>query len=194
MTDSKPRLRGYIAQIAAALTLVLAVASPAPASAPAPDKSTAKFESDFMTRMIDHHAMAVEMAEVCLDRASHDALRDMCEDVISSQSAEIGTMQSWLQDWYSVSHEPEMKPGDERKVEKLAALSGARFEIRFMKSMIRHHRKALVEAEGCLDRAFHAELRDLCEGIIEAQRAEIAMMQTWLCEWYDRCRKQSESS
>ena len=46
---------------------VLAVATtPATASALAPDKSTAKFEIDFIQDMIAHHAMAVEMADLCL--------------------------------------------------------------------------------------------------------------------------------
>ena len=46
---------------------VLAVApTPATASALASDKSTAKFEIDFMQDLVDHHAMAVEMVDLCL--------------------------------------------------------------------------------------------------------------------------------
>lgn len=60
-----------------------------------------------------------------------------------------------------------------------------------MESMIRHHRKAIIEAERCLDRAYHTELRELCQQIIEAQRAELDEMQTRLCTWYDRCRGSS---
>ena len=191
MTQAGPRPLTYLAAVLTALVLGLALASPAVASAPAGDRATAKFEVDFITGMIDHHAMAVEMAQVCVDNATHPELRTLCEQIIAAQSAEIETMQSWLGDWYGVSHEPDMKPGDMRKIEKLAALSGAEFEIAFMESMIRHHRKAIVEAERCIDRAFHAELRDMCREIIETQSAEIAQMQSWLCQWYDRCRRRS---
>ena len=62
------------------------------------------------------------------------------------------------------------------------------FEIRFMETLIRHHRKAITEAEKCLARGYHDELRDLCQGIIETQSAEIAQLETWLCQWYGRCR------
>lgn len=141
-----------------------------------------------MTGMIDHHAMAIEMGEMCLENAVHAELRAMCEDVITAQGAEIETMQSWLEDWYAVSYEPEMSQGEMRQMEKLAALSGAEFEIRFMEMLLRHHQKAITEAEKCVDRAYHGELGGLCEGIIETQSAEIAQLETWLCQLYGRCR------
>ena len=96
-------------------------------------------------------------------------------------------MQAWLQDWYGVSYEPVMKPGDEKMMERLVALSGAEFEIAFMEMMIKHHEKAIREGRHCLDKAYHAELRELCENIIATQSAEIAQMETWLCQWYGEC-------
>ena len=188
MTREKPRSVGRITAVLLAVVATLVLAAPAAASARAPEKSTAKFEVDFMTGMIDHHAMAVEMGEICLDNVVHAELRGMCEDVISAQSAEIETMQSWLAGWYDVSYEPEMSQGQMQQMEKLASLSGAEFEIRFMEMLIRHHRKAISEAEKCVDRASHDELRDLCQGIIETQSTEIAQLETWLCQWYGRCR------
>jgi uncharacterized protein (DUF305 family) len=191
MMPHKRRALVQMAWLAAALVVGLAITSPATASAPTPKKATAKFEVDFMTGMIDHHAMALEMGELCLDKAIHPELRAMCQNVVAVQGAEIETLQSWLADWYGVSHEPEMKPGEMRQMEKLAALSGAEFEVRFMESLIRHHRKAIVSAEGCVDRAYHADLRQLCQGIIETQSAEIAQLESWLCQWYGRCRGRS---
>src|SRR3546814_3730981 len=47
----------------------IAIAAPAAAEEPAPEESTAKFEVDFLMDMIDHHAMAVEMAETWLVKA-----------------------------------------------------------------------------------------------------------------------------
>jgi uncharacterized protein (DUF305 family) len=102
--------------------------------------------------------------------------------------AEIEEMQAWLQDWYGIAYEPAMKPGDEKMMERLASLSGAEFEILFMEMMIKHHEKAIKEGRHCLDKAYHAELRELCENIVRTQSAEIAQMQTWLCQWYGECR------
>jgi uncharacterized protein (DUF305 family) len=188
MKHEKPSSVGQIARVLVALVAALVVAAPAAASAPAPGMSTATFEVDFLTGMIDHHAMAIEMGEICLDKAEHAQLQGMCQDVISAQSQEIETMQAWLGPWYGVSYEPVMKPGEMRQMEKLAALSGAEFEIRFMEMLIRHHRKAISEAEKCLDRAYHPDLPDLCQGMIEMQSPEIAQLESWLCQWYGRCR------
>lgn len=165
-------------------------AGPAAAEEPAPDRRAARFEVDFLMDMIDHHAMAVEMAEMCLDKAVHPELEGLCENIESSQSAELEQMQGWLADWYGVSHEPEMKPGDMRQMTRLAALSGAEFEVEFMESMTRHHRTAIREAEKCLRREAHPDLDDLCSTIIETQSAEIVWMKQWLCQWYDRCGHQ----
>ena len=167
---------------------VLARQGPTVAAAPAPSQRTARYEIDFMQDMIDHHAMAVMMAEMCVDKAVHKELRRLCEDIIAAQTAEIEQMQSWLQQWYGISYAPQMKPADQRMMERLAALSPQEFEIAFMQMMIEHHEKAVREGETCLRRAYHPELIELCENIIEAQTAEIELMQEWLCAWYGICQ------
>jgi uncharacterized protein (DUF305 family) len=157
------------------------------ASAPAPSPAAANYEQRFMMSMIDHHQMAIEMAEVCLAKAVHAELRQMCEQIIAAQSQEIEQMQTWLSDWYGVDYEPQMKPGDRQMLERLASSSGAEFEIAFMEMTIKHHERAIREGEQCLKKAYHAELIELCHDIIEAQSAEIAQLEAWLCQWYGRC-------
>ena len=171
-------------------TLALAgfLAAPAGAEEPAPERWTARYEVEFLSGMIDHHAMAVHMSEMCVDKAVHEELRSLCEQIIAAQTSEIETMQSWLQDWYGVTHEPSMPPGHMQRMERMSAMEPAELEVEFMEMMIRHHRQAIREASGCVDRAYHDELVDLCQNIIETQDAETEMMQTWLCEWYDRCQ------
>lgn len=155
------------------------------AAAPAPDTSTARYEIDFLERMIDHHAMAVEMSSLCDGRAVHPELLSMCSQIVSAQQEEIAMMQSWLQGWYGVSHEPMM--GGMRQMEKLAALSGAEFEVAFMQMMIKHHRGAVREGSQCMDRAYHEELRTMCEDMVVTQTLEIGQMREWLCAWYSIC-------
>lgn len=157
-------------------------------SGPAPSRATARYEIDFMQDMIDHHSMAIMMSEMCLEKAVHEELWTLCQEIITAQQQEITEMQSWLLEWYGVSYSPQMKPGDTRMMEKMEAMSGAEFEIEFMEMMIRHHLKAIREASKCVDRVFHDELREMCEEIIVAQAAEIEQMRSWLCAWYGMCR------
>lgn len=161
-----------------------ALATPARADAPAPDKQTAKYEVKFMENMIDHHAMAVMMAEMCNMMAVHPELIAMCENIIATQSAEIEMLQTWLEDWYGIIYEPKMHMGEMQGHMKM---DPAQFEEWFMKRMINHHAKAIMEAEDCIEEAYHSELISMCQSIIATQRQEIDTMHTWLCKWYEVC-------
>lgn len=168
-------------------------AIPAHAEAPAPAVTTQRFETRFMGDMIDHHAMAVHMGTLCLAKAVHPELRALCENIVTTQRQEIATLTQWLQAWYGVPHRVhhhgEMPAGHEVGMDKLAALNQAEFEINFMEQMIRHHRMAVVKGSQCVARAHHVPLQNLCEDMVSAQLAEIRQMQTWLCQWYGRCRR-----
>lgn len=168
------------------LAAAFAAVTPARADAPAPDKSAARFEIKFMQDMIDHHMMAVMMAEMCVEKAVHEELRTMCQEIIATQSEEMMMMQMWLQDWYGISYMPEMKHNG--AMHRLMMMEGAEFEIEFMQMMVKHHLGAIKEGEKCLERAYHPELLNLCSNIIVTQTAEIEMMEAWLCEWYGICK------
>ena len=161
-----------------------AFVTPVLADASAPDKQTAKYEIKFMENMIDHHAMAIMMAEMCAMMAVHPDLIALCENIIATQSAEIEMMQTWLQDWYGIDYEPKMHMGE---MEGHMKMDPAQFEEWFMKRMISHHAKAIEEAENCLEAAYHPELISMCQNMIVMQSEEIDTMQAWLCEWYGVC-------
>jgi uncharacterized protein (DUF305 family) len=152
------------------------------AGGPASSSRAGNFEVRFMTMMIDHHAMAVEMNRMCLDKATRGELRGLCGQMMSAQATEIETMRSWLQAWYGLDHVP--RPMDGGEMAKLAVLEGEAFEIAFMKTMSRHHRTAVIEGQKCIDRAEHEMLRGLCEEMVATQKREIQQMETWLCQWY----------
>src|SRR6266508_4245680 len=54
-----------------------------------------EFDLMFIDLMIPHHESAVAMAQVALTRAEHEEIRQLAEDIIASQSAEISHMQVW---------------------------------------------------------------------------------------------------
>jgi uncharacterized protein (DUF305 family) len=72
-------------------------------------------------------------------------------------------------------------------MERLSTLEGAEFEIEFMEMMIKHHEGAIREGKICLQRAHHQDLADLCQAIIETQTSEIEQLESWLCQWNQRC-------
>lgn len=179
-------------QIISSFVAAFVISTAVYAAAPAPTTEQQQFEIEFLTEMIDHHAMAVMMSDLCLDRAVHAELRELCHQMRETQMQEIVQMQTWLEEWYGIYYEPQMSKSSQKRMERLAALSGAEFEIEFMQQMIKHHAVAVKAAEDCQEEAYHQELIELCENIEATQTAEIELMNEWLCEWYDFCKSRGK--
>lgn len=134
--------------------------------------------------MIDHHYGAVKMAELCDGRTVHPELQAMCDEIRTSQTEEIATMQSWLQAWYGLTHDPMLDRRTERQLRQLSSLNGEDFEKAFMGIMIRHHSMAAMMAVDALNQAYHPELLNMAAMMLAAQGDEIAQMRVWLQQWY----------
>lgn len=171
----------YIGLFGVALLLLLPVT---PSQSVAQDE---QFEIEFMQNMIDHHHMAVMMSELCDGRVLHSELGALCDQIMTAQTAEIALMQSWLMAWYNITHEPVMTPEMMEMIDMLAMLTGEDFEIEYMQTMIEHHRQAVEESGDCLQNAIHSELLALCEAMRMDQLEEIALMEGWLCDWFEIC-------
>ena len=63
------------------------------------DKSGDDFDAAFITSMIDHHQGAIDMAELAESRAEHDEIKQLSQDIIRAQEAEIARMHDWQQEW-----------------------------------------------------------------------------------------------
>jgi len=156
----------------------------ASAEEPAPRSVTQHYEMRFLKQMIDHHHMAVMMAEMCLEKASHEELKSACATMIADQQQEIDKMHRWLREWYGLMHEPVMSPADLKRMELLGQLDAAAFEVAFMRAMVKHHWEAVVKSVHCVGQAYHEELSDLCESIATKQIEEIVQLKVWLRQWY----------
>ena len=151
------------------------------------DRTDARFEVPYMEYTIDHHAMGVMMASLCLDKAFHAELLELCQRSLENQQEEIALLQSWLEEWYGVSYEPRMQPGDERMMEKLAALSPEEFEMEFLEMFSRHHWIIIHRSISVARDAIHEPLEEMARNIVTNQYADVERMRTWLCEWYGKC-------
>lgn len=159
-------------------------ASNAFAVAPAPERDQRRFEAGFLRTMIDHHFGAVKMSELCDSRIVHPELQEMCENIITNQTAEIQTMQGWLQSWYGMTHEPRLDHRTRKQVEKLSRITGEEFEKTYMAVMIEHHSVAAKMAISCLNEAYHAEMLNMCAEMLAMQGDEIVQLRLWLQQWY----------
>lgn len=153
-------------------------------------------ELNFFTGMVPHHAQAVDMARICLQRSRDATLLRLCDDVVRDQSREIAEMQSWSLDWYgqepsqvmSALHEEEAAHGSagivtDEDMRELDLSRGRDFDVAFVVRMIEHHRGAIVSARSLVSSAPHPQTRDLAQAIIRSQTREIAAMEQLRRAW-----------
>jgi uncharacterized protein (DUF305 family) len=58
-----------------------------------------EFDKAFLEHMIAHHQGAIDMAKLVETNGKHEELKKLGQDILSAQSKEIGTMQTWQTDW-----------------------------------------------------------------------------------------------
>ncbi|ETX26719.1 CopM family metallochaperone [Roseivivax isoporae] len=59
---------------------------------------TGDADIDFARGMIGHHQGAIDMARIVLDHGSDPDLRQLAEDIIAAQEAEIAFLEAWIAD------------------------------------------------------------------------------------------------
>jgi uncharacterized protein (DUF305 family) len=57
------------------------------------------FDKAFLEEMIPHHQMAIMMASMLKNSTSHQEMKTLAQDIISTQSKEIDAMQVWQTQW-----------------------------------------------------------------------------------------------
>jgi uncharacterized protein (DUF305 family) len=142
----------------------------------------------FIDAMVPHHQGAVEMAEVALENAEHEEIKQLSRNIISSQQAEIEELKAIKQEEFGTSEVPmEMSEGEMRMMGMTDPAELANkdpFDKAFIDAMIPHHQSAIEMAQVAIRESDNPEIRTLAEDIVEAQTREIAQMQGWRQQWY----------
>lgn len=162
------------------------------AQSPDPDSGDVGFARD----MSDHHRQAVEMSALIYDRTDDEIIRILAYDILTTQQAQIGIMSGWLDiwgyRWFSPGPKMEwmgvpvtgLMPGmaTQEELNQLRAAQGVEADAIFMQLMIRHHRSGVMMAEAAVEQAKTKVVRNLAQGMAEAQQVEIEYMQQLLQE------------
>lgn len=144
-------------------------------------------ENAFLESMVPHHVSAVDMAKVARTEARTPFVKNLAQDITSSQSAEVGQMRRIHERLFDAPLEPDMGRHMELGLSANEAgmdhMNGAAmirgkqpFDRAFVDEMIPHHQGATRMAEAVLTKTRDRELRTLAEEIISAQRREISAM------------------
>lgn len=158
----------------------------------------ASYDLRFIDSMIAHHEGAIAMAEDA-QKSKRPEIRQLADGIIQAQTQEIKQLQQWRQQWYPQASTTAMMYDDQKgetvtmsdkqlKAMRMDAdLEGddSEFDLRFIQAMTAHHEGAVDMAQDALQKASRSEIKQLAQGIIEAQEAEIQQMQQWRKSWYE---------
>ena len=143
----------------------------------------------FIDSMVPHHQGAIAMAEVALDNAEHEQIKELSRNIISSQQAEIEELKSIKKEEFGTSNVPmEMSQEQMRSMgmmmnpQELA--NKEPFDKAFIDAMIPHHQSAIEMSQVALDKSDNPKIKELAENIISAQQKEIEEMMRWRQQWY----------
>jgi len=146
-------------------------------------------DEHFIDAMVTHHEGAVEMAQVALKNAEHPEIKQLAENIITTQRAEIKELKSIKQEEFGTSKIPmDMSMGQMKKMgmmmnpDDLAKKDP--FDKAFIDNMIPHHQSAIEMAEVALKETDNPKIKELATNIVEAQKHEIAQMKLWREQWY----------
>ena len=140
--------------------------------------SDAPYDALFIDSMIVHHQGAITMAQEALEKAQHTELKMFAQNVIMVQDGEITQMQVWRNNWYpnvAISAGTGMDMGD------MVVAQDDRFsyDVRWINSMISHHKSAITMAKEALTKAEHPDIKNIAQAIVHTQSAEITQLEKW---------------
>ena len=134
----------------------------------------------FVADMIPHHESAIEMAKIAQQRGESPFVKELADDIASSQSNEIATLRREDEGLEIAGVKrgslgvPAHMMGMDDDPAKLKTADP--FDEAFIKMMIPHHEGAIEMAKVELAKGEDPELKELAQDIIDAQQREIAAM------------------
>lgn len=165
-------------------------------------------DAGFARDMSEHHAQAVEMSLLALERTEDPEIRTLAYDIATSQGNQLGQMEAWMREWdlpmarsgnrmawmgghdHAATTGPPAAEGaapmpgmaTDAEMEQLCAATGQEADVLFLQLMTSHHLGGVDMAQAALTRASDAEVLRLAGAMASAQASEIDLMVQMLAE------------
>ena len=153
----------------------------------------------FLDGMIAHHQGAIDEARAIEPKARRPEVKQLAEEIIKAQQAEIRQMREWRRAWFpnapkavarSVGGMPMrggtmggMPHGGMPMDGTPAGPAPADPDVAFIEMMIPHHQDGVAMSREILDTTNRPEIEQLARNIIRNQEREIAQMESWKRSW-----------
>ena len=148
------------------------------------DRDTQTFEINFLTGMIPHHRMAIDMSRLALKYATDPQVKNLAHRIISEQMPEIKRMNHYLSVDGVTKYRPGKASNEIADLKMLGSQRGTAFDRAFLTMMTDHHMMAIegndmgmVGAREAQTRAAQVGIRTLAGNIVATQTREISEIQ-----------------
>jgi uncharacterized protein (DUF305 family) len=137
---------------------------------------------EFIDFFVPHHQMAIEMAQMVLDRGASAELEEMATRMKTDQTGEIAEMRAARMALTGSADSPAAPPDvtQDRRMAEMRALSGTALDRMFQIDMIAHHAGALPAAHRAVPFLQRSDMQALARRIQEAQAEEIGDLKEML--------------
>ncbi|WP_420230077.1 DUF305 domain-containing protein [Psychrobacter sp. ER1] len=160
-------------------------------------------DTAFAKGMLGHHRGAVDMAKIELKYGIDEAMRQLAQDVITAQQAEIDVLNKWL-----ASHPDAAKPKpntvamqqayaksmENMHGEMTLGVADPVPDMAFARGMLPHHIAAVDMAKVQLEYGTDEEMRQLAQDVIDNQQTEIDVMKNWIAALEAASSNEDDSS
>ena len=160
-------------------------------------------DTAFAKGMLGHHRGAVDMAKIELKYGTDEAMRQLAQDVITAQQAEIDVLNKWL-----ASHPDAAKPKpntvamqqayaksmENMHGEMTLGVADPVPDMAFARGMLPHHIAAVDMAKVQLEYGTDEEMRQLAQDVIDNQQTEIDVMKNWIAALEAASSNEDDSS
>lgn len=157
---------------------------------------------EFASNMLQHHAQALAMVDLTIDRTLDPEVQQLAEQIRDAQAPEIETFTDWLTDWdeevpetvrdhANAGHDmddmgesmndenmPGMMTSDDMSA--LEDASDDEFQTMWLEMMVGHHEGAVEMAKTEQGDGQYKDAVDLADDIVTSQTAEIETMKDLL--------------
>lgn len=134
----------------------------------------------YIDAIVPHHRMALEMAQMELDKGTRAEVKALAQTIKDAQTQEIALLTSARQQLAGSATVPEPRtdPHMESDMAAMMAATGAEVDAMFLDDMIPHHAEGISIAHRALSSLTRADVKNNANDVVSTQAREIGEMQT----------------
>lgn len=138
------------------------------------------FDRAFLSMMVPHHQMAVDMSKAVLPRSKDVTVKTWANAVIKDQNREINQMNTLLKSYggSNAAMANMMKSSMSGMADMVTKAKNP--DVAFVQGMLPHHASAIDMANMALEKTSDPRVLKLARDIVRAQAQEMYDFRTWL--------------